>query len=110
MLQRIALAVLVSAFMLERAPAAAYVVVPNQRVAIERGVQRAMRCPDMVPGNYVVEINVTGLHVSARVITSPRISVETERCIALAFERQRFSNTRRTERIEAPFGLMDGMP
>ena len=112
--RRLALAALVAVFFLGRARASAYIVVPNHRDALQRGARAAMQCPELVPGNYVVEIT---LHpgpdrgdVSARVITAPRILYETEQCIVFAFERQRFGETRRTERIEAPFVWIGGMP
>ena len=114
MLPRLALALLALATLLEPASASAYIVVPNHRDAIQRGVHAAMRCPDMLPGNYVVEVTLhpgpDGGDVTARVITAPRILYETEQCIVFTFAHQRFAETRRTERIEAPFVLLSGVP
>lgn len=114
MLPRFALSLLALAALLEPASASAYIVVPNHRDAIQRGAHAAMQCPDIVPGHYVVEITLhpgpEGGDVTARLMRAPRILYETELCIASAFERQRFTETRRTERIEAPFTFYDAMP
>lgn len=109
MLQRSALALLTLASVLEHAFASAYVVVPNHRDAIQRGVRAAARCPDLVRGHYVVEITLPGPDggdVTARVITGPRMLYETEQCIVFAFAHQHFAETRRAERIEAPFVVL----
>ena len=110
MLQRALVVLLAASTLLAARPAEAYVVVPNHRHLLERAAHTAMRCPDMTPGRYVVEVTVTGREVAAHVTTAPRILYETEQCIVRAFERQPFAEVRGTERFESAFVLMDGGP
>lgn len=97
---------------LHPARTSAYVVVPDRRAELQRATHGAMACPDVAAGQYVVEVTVTAAPYAAhaRILESPPLSLAAERCVELAFTRQRYALVRGTERLEHRFFFMDRWP
>jgi hypothetical protein len=88
----------------------ACLVAPDRHAELQRASRVAMTCPDIAPGEYVVEVVLGDGPASARVVSSPAVGASTVRCIALAFATQRYAPTRGTTTLRHAFVLLDGGP